>query len=241
MGRAHEVRAAAMAKTAAAKSKLNAKWGKAIYAAAKSGVPNPDLNQALKREIEKAKKEQVNNDVIQRAIDKAKGGVGEAYVFERYEGFGPGNSMWIVDCLTDNHNRTLTSIRTAFSRVGGNLGTPGSVMHAFQNQAVFSFEGVGEEEVLEELLLKGCENIDDIQSEEGVVSIFAPYTEYQAIHDALVESYPALEFLEDHVTYVPLNYVKLETERDKDKFSRFMAMLDECDDVQNIYHNVESE
>ena len=89
MGRAHEVRAASMAKTAAAKSKLNNKYSRTIYMAAKSGIPDPELNLALKHEIEKAKREQVNADTIKRAIEKAKGGSTENYYPIRYEGFGP--------------------------------------------------------------------------------------------------------------------------------------------------------
>lgn len=237
MGRAHEVRAASMAKTAAAKSKLNAKWGKAIYVAAKAGIPDPELNQALKKEIEKAKKEQCSADVIKRAIEKAKGGSNESYTAERYEGFGPGNSMWIVDCLTDNHNRTLTSVRTAFSRVGGNLGASGSVTHMFNNKAVFSFEGSNDEEVLEGLLMNDCE-VDDIVLEDGVITVFAPTSEYQHVHDALVELIPDVNFLEDHTTWVPSSYVTLDNEHDQQKYERFLDMLDEDDDVQDYYHNI---
>ena len=238
MGRAHEVRAASMAKTAAAKSKLNAKWGKAIYVAAKSGVPDPELNQTLKKEIEKAKKEQVSADVIKRAVEKAKGGSDENYTPERYEGFGPANSMWIVECLTDNHNRTLTAVRTAFSKVGGNLGASGCVMHMFDNKSVFSFEGDDVDAVLEGLLMADCD-VEDAVLEDGVITVYAPNTAYQEVRDALVELYPDVDFLEDHVTYVPQTYVKLETEHDQQKYERFMDMLNDCDDVQDIYHNIQ--
>src|SRR3989339_723604 len=108
MGRAFEVRKVAMAKTAATKSKLYAKFGREIYLAAKSGTPDPDTNQTLKRMIEKAKREQVPADVIKRNIDKAKGGGEDNLSSIRYEGFGPGNSMLIVECLTDNVNRTIS-------------------------------------------------------------------------------------------------------------------------------------
>ena len=238
MGRAHEVRAASMAKTAAAKSKLNAKWGRAIYVAAKSGVPDPALNQTLKKEIEKAKREQVNADVIKRAIDKAKGAGGESYTPERYEAFGPNNSMWIVDCLTDNHNRTLTAIRTAFSKVGGNLGASGCVSHMFTNQTVISYEGDNADEVMELLLMADCD-VTDVQLDDGIVTIFAPYTEYNHIKAVLDENYPDKEYLEDHTTYVPSTYVKLETEHDQQKYERLQELLDECDDVQDVYNNIE--
>lgn len=238
MGRAHEVRAASMAKTAAAKSKLNAKWSRAIYVAAKAGIPDPALNQALKKEIEKAKREQVSADAIKRAIDKAKGGAGESYDSERYEGFGPGNSIWIVDCLTDNHNRTLTSIRTAFSRTGGNLGTSGSVSHMFKNQTVISYEATNGDEVLEVLLENDCD-VEDVQVDDGVLTIYAPATEYSKIKEVLDKTNPDVEYLEDHTTYIPSSYVKLTDEHEKSKYDRFMEMLDECDDVQEIYNNVE--
>ena len=137
MGRAHEVRAASMAKTAAAKSKLNNKWSRIIYMAAKSGVPDPDLNQNLKKEIEKAKREQVTADVIKRAIDKAKGANQESYDPMTLEGFGPGNSMFVIECLTDNHNRTQTAVKVALQRCGGKIAGSGNVTHMFKNTAIF--------------------------------------------------------------------------------------------------------
>ena len=161
MGRAHEVRAASMAKTAAAKSKTNAKYGKLIYIAAKEGIPDPELNLSLKKEIEKAKKEDVPADVIKRAIERAIGGSTENYIFARYEGFGPNNSMFIVECLTDNTNRTYTDVRTVFNKCGFKLGVDGSVIHMFNNQAVISFEGLSDEETLDVLITADCE-VDDI-------------------------------------------------------------------------------
>ena len=125
MGRAHEVRAASMAKTAAAKSKLNNKYSRTIYMAAKSGVPDPESNLALKREIEKAKREQVNADTIKRAIEKAKGGSMESYYPVRYEGFGPNNSLLMIECLTDNENRTMTAVKVALQKTGCKLGVSG--------------------------------------------------------------------------------------------------------------------
>ena len=121
MGRAHEVRAASMAKTAAAKSKLNNKWSRLIFMAAKGGVPDPDMNQTLKRTIEKAKKEQVTADVIKRAIDKAKGAVQTSYTELLLEGFGPGQSQLVIEALTDNHNRTQTAVKVALQKCGGKM------------------------------------------------------------------------------------------------------------------------
>jgi YebC/PmpR family DNA-binding regulatory protein len=238
MGRAHEVRAASMAKTAAIRSKQNAKYAVLIYKAAKSGVPDPDLNQALKKEIEKAKKAQIPADVIKRSIDKAKGGQGEAYEEIRYEGFGPNNSMFIVDCVTDNLNRTYTTIRTIFSRTGCKLGVSGSVSHMFTNQAFISFEGMTDEETLDLLVSNDCD-VSDIQYEDGVVTIYAPSGEYNKIHDALTANNPDMEFIDDEITYIPQIYVTLEDESDINHFKKLYAALDECEDVQKVYHNVQ--
>lgn len=239
MGRAHEVRAASMAKTAAAKSKINAKYGKLIYIAAKAGIPDPEVNQALKKEIERAKKEQISADVIKRAIEKAKGGSQDSYIATRYEGFGPNNSMFIVDCLTDNTNRTYTEVRTAFTRSGFKMGVDGSVIHMFENQAVFSYEGLNDEETLEVLVMADCD-VTDIQYEEGLTSVFAPSTEYAKIRDALEAAMPDVNFLEDQIAWIPQTYTTLTDEDDLKHLERFQTMLDEIDDVQNLFHNVKS-
>jgi YebC/PmpR family DNA-binding regulatory protein len=238
MGRAHEVRAASMAKTAAFKSRQNAKYGVAIYKAAKSGVPDPEMNQILKKEIERAKKANIPANVIQRAIEKAKGDAAGNYEEIRYEGFGPNNSLIIVDCLTDNVNRTYTDIRTAITRSGCKLGVSGSVTHMFNYQSLFSFEGFSEEETLELLLEADCD-ILDIQSEDGINTIYAPPGEYQKIRDTLLEKDPDLDFFEDEVTFVPQMYVKLEAKEDISQFKKLLRQLRELEDVQQIYHNVE--
>ena len=122
MGRKFEVRKISMAKTAGAKTKVYSKYGKEIYVVAKNGGTDPQANLALRRLIEKAKKDQVPSHVIEKAIDKAEGGAGEDYVPARYEGFGPGGCMVIVDCLTDNNNRTITDVRNCFTKTGSKLG-----------------------------------------------------------------------------------------------------------------------
>ena len=123
MGRAHEVRAKAMAATAAKRSALFMRASKEIYMAAKSGEPDPAMNLALRSAIEKWRGQNVTKDVIDRAIQKAKGGSAEAYTAGRYEAFGPGGSLFIVDTLTDNTNRALTEVRTAITKKGGHLGS----------------------------------------------------------------------------------------------------------------------
>ena len=238
MGRAHEVRAASMEKTAAAKSKLNNKGSRIIYMAAKSGVPDPDLNQNLKKEIEKAKREQVTADVIKRAIEKAKGANLESYDSMVLEGFGPGNSMFVIECLTDNHNRTQTSVKVALQKCGGKIAGSGSVTHMFKNTAIFSIDFMNEEETLEALLLADCE-VEDISSDDDVVTITAPSTEYGKIRETLKAMLPeGKDFLEDTVSWLPLNSVQLETEKEKEQLQRLLDLLEEDDDVQDVYHNV---
>ena len=149
MGRAHEVRAASMAKTAAKKSKLYSRFGKELYIAAKNGVPDPDMNLALKRKIAEAKSNQVPADVIKRAIDKAKGGSDDNYDEARYEGFGPGNSTIIVDCLTDNTNRSITDVKTCFNKThGAKLAGAGAVSFGYQSVGLFVFPYEDEEGML---------------------------------------------------------------------------------------------
>ena len=227
-----------MAKTAAAKSKLNNKWSRIIYMAAKAGVPDPELNQNLKKEIEKAKREQVTADVIKRAIEKAKGANQENYDPLTLEGFGPGNSMFIVECLTDNHNRTQTAVKVALQKCGGKIAGSGSVAHMFKNVALFSIDFMTEEEALETLLLADCE-VEDIESEDGIVTITAPNTEYGKIREALKEVLPeGKEFLEDTVCWLPLNEVELASDKELEQMERLLSLLEEDEDVQDVYHNV---
>ena len=238
MGRAHEVRAASMAKTAAAKSKLNNKWSRIIYMAAKAGVPDPDLNQNLKKEIEKAKKEQVTADVIKRAIEKAKGANMESYSELQLEGFGPGSSMVVVECLSDNSNRTQTAVKIALQKTGGKIAGSGSVTFMFDHLALFSMADINDEELLETLLMADCE-VNDIEVDENIVSVSAPNTEYAKIRTAIREAYPDIDFLEDTIAWVPKNPVKLEEEKQIEQFKRLLDLLEEDDDVQEVFHNVE--
>lgn len=235
MGRAHEVRAASMAKTAAAKSKLNNKYSRTIYMAAKSGIPDPELNLALKHEIEKAKREQVNADTIKRAIEKAKGGSTENYYPIRYEGFGPNNSMLIIECITDNENRTLTAVKTALNKCGAKLGVAGCVRHMFDYYAVFTFEGMSEDEAFEAVAEF---DIADVFTEDGYTTIYANSSDYQAVRDALTAAKPNLTFVEDVVTYVPQTTVTLTDQKEIDQFNRLRTMLDDIDDVQDLFHNI---
>ena len=171
MGRAHEVRKVAMAKTAAKKAKLYSRYGKEIYLAAKAGGPEPDGNLALRRLIEKAKKEQVPADVIKRAIDKVKSGVTENYEEKVFEGYANGGATLIVKCLTDNINRTISSVRPAFTKSKAKLGNEGSVSYLYDVISVVAFKGLDEETVLDALVMAEVDAQDIVSEEDGTIKI----------------------------------------------------------------------
>ncbi|MDP5252578.1 MULTISPECIES: YebC/PmpR family DNA-binding transcriptional regulator [unclassified Vibrio] len=235
MGRSFEVRKASMAKTQGAKIKVYSKYGKEIYVCAKNGGPDPDTNLSLRHLISKAKKDQVPSHVIDKALDKAAGGGGEEYQPARYEGFGPGGVSVIVDCLTDNGNRTFQDVRQCFVKTGAKIGSPGTVAHMFDHQAVFQFAGEDEESILETLMMADVD-VTDIEEDSGTITVFAPHTEFFKTKTALNEAYPELTLDVEEITFVPQTYSEIEGE-DVEKFQKFLDMLDECDDVQQVYHN----
>ncbi|MBC7002205.1 YebC/PmpR family DNA-binding transcriptional regulator [Photobacterium sp. BZF1] len=237
MGRSFEVRKASMAKTQGAKIKVYSKYGKEIYVSAKNGGIDPDSNLSLKRLIEKAKKDQVPSHVIEKAIDKAKGGGGEDFATARYEGFGPGNTMVIVDCLTDNNNRTFMDVRQAFVKNGAKIGSPGTTAHMFEHQAVFQFKGDDEEVVLENLMMEDAD-VSDIECEDGVITVFAPHTEFFKVKNALAATMPEVTLDVEEISFVPQTMTEVAGE-DVAKFEKFLDALNDCDDVQNVYHNAE--
>ena len=234
MGRAHEVRAASMAKTAAMKSSKYAKWGKEIFQAAKAGVPDPEMNQGLKRTIERAKKDQCPANVIARAIEKAKGVASGASKEKVYEGYGPGNVAMIVECLTDNDNRTFTEVRTAFNKTGGTIGT--AVGYIFSRKALFSFTGLSEDEAMEALMNAELDFEDLSTDEDGYVHITAASGDFNAIKAALEGAKEDIEFDTCSVDMVPSTYVDLDADHEA-KFKRLLDLLREYDDVSEIYHN----
>ncbi|MGI2260562.1 YebC/PmpR family DNA-binding transcriptional regulator [Shewanella sp. GXUN23E] len=237
MGRAYQNRKESMAKTAGQKTRLYSRYGKEIYVCAKNGGVEPDGNLALRRMIERAKKDQVPAHVIERAIEKAKGGGGEDYEVARYEGFGPGNCMVIVDCLTDNVKRTFTEVRQAFVKNDAKLGGPGTVAHMFDHQSVFVFKGEDDEAILE-LLMMADVDVTDVELDEGMISVFAPITEFNNVRTALVEAIPEIHFEVEEISFVPQTMTEVSGE-DVATFDKFIAALEDCDDVQKVYHNAE--
>jgi YebC/PmpR family DNA-binding regulatory protein len=226
-----------MAKTAAAKTRVYSKYGREIYVAAKSGGTDPDANLTLRGLIDRAKKDQVPTHVIEKAIDKARGGAGEDFSTARYEGFGPGNCMVIVDCLTDNPNRTFGDVRVCFTKTKSKIGTPGSVSHMFDHCAILAFNGDDEDTVLE-TLMEADVDVTDMENEDGLITVFAPNTEYAKAKQALTSAFEGLEFEVDDIQFLPQTTTPVQGE-DVEMFEKFLDMLNDLDDVQNVYHNAE--
>lgn len=237
MGRAHEVRKVAMAKTAAKKTKLYSRYGKEIYLAAKAGGPEPDANLALRRLIEKAKKEQVPADVIKRAVDKVKSGVTENYEEKVFEGYANGGATIIVKCLTDNINRTISSVRPAFTKSKAKLGNEGSVSYLYDVISVVAFKGLDEETVLDALVMAEVDAQDIVNEEDGTIKIVGEPTDLYKIKEAIEGVKPDVEFDIDEIQTLPQDTVELAGE-DMELFERLMNNLNNCDDVDQIYHNV---
>lgn len=240
MGRAYQNRKESMAKTAEAKTKVYSKYAREIYVTAKSGGTDPAGNLALRGLIERAKKDQVPSHVIERALEKASGAGGEDFSLARYEGFGPAGSMLIVECLTDNPNRTFGDVRQCFVKTKTKIGTPGNVSHLFDHCTILKFRADDEEAVLEALLDADVDVID-IENEEGHITVFAPDTAYGQARQAICEKFGdadgEVEFEADAIQFLPQATVSLEGE-DINVFEKLVDMLTDLDDVQDVYHNV---
>ena len=237
MGRAYEVRKASIQKTGAAKAKLYSMYAKEIYQAAKNGGTETESNSALKRLIEKAKKEQVPSDIINRAIDKVNSGVDESYQETTYELFGPAGSTLIVECLTDNVNRSVSSIRAAVNKCHIKMGAQGSVNYMYDHLAIVSFKGLDEEATIDTLIENNID-IEDIETENGETIIYGNPSDLFNIKEAISKALPNVTFDIDEITYIAKDKIKLQGE-DKETFDKLLNMLDEIEDVQHIYHNVE--
>lgn len=217
-------------------SRIYAKFGIEIYAAAKSGEPDPHSNQKLRFVIERAKTYNVPRHIIDRAIEKAKGGGDEQYQELRYEGFGPNGSMVIVDTLTNNVNRTAADVRAAFGKNGGNMGVTGAVSYMFDNTALFGFAGDDADEILEYLMDKDID-VRDVEAEDCQIMVYGEPTDFHAIQEALKEK-GITDFSVAEMQMIPQNEVTL-TGDDLAKFEKMIDVLEDLEDVQSVYHNVD--
>jgi YebC/PmpR family DNA-binding regulatory protein len=217
-------------------SRIYAKFGVEIYVAAKKGEPDPDSNQALKFVLERAKTYNVPKHIIDRAIEKAKGGSEETYSELRYEGFGPNGSMVIVDALTNNVNRTASDVRAAFGKNGGNMGVTGSVAYMFDATAVFGLEGKTADEALE-ILMEADVDVRDILEEENSVIIYAEPDQYHAVQEAFKNA-RITEFTIAELTMLAQNDISLPEEAQA-QFEKMIEALEDLEDVQQVHHNVD--
>ncbi len=236
MGRAYEVRKASIQKTGAAKAKLYSMYAREIYQVAKNGGTEVDSNIALKRLVEKAKHDQVPSDIIKRAIDKVNSGVDESYESARYEIFGPAGSTLIVDCLTDNVNRSVSSIRAALNKTKSKMGAQGSVSYMYDNLSIVSFKGLSEEETLDAMIEAGID-VDDIEIQDDIVVVYGAPQDLYNIKEAILSVNKEITFDTDEITTLPKEKITISGE-DLECFNKLIAMLEDIEDVQHVYHNV---
>lgn len=235
MGRFPNI-AAAKAKTGAAKGKLYGMYAKEIYQTAKNGGVTPEGNPSLKRLIDKAKKDQVPSDVIKRAIDKVSSGAGEDYETLTYEIFGPTGSTLMVKCLTDNVNRSVSDLRAVVNKCHVKMGAMGSVSYMYDNLCVVGFKGLNEEQVMDALIANDVDFVD-LENDDEQIIIYGNPQDLFKIKSAITSQKEDVEFTIDEISLLPKERINLDGEA-LDEFSRLLNLLDEVDDVQNVYHNV---
>jgi YebC/PmpR family DNA-binding regulatory protein len=217
-------------------SRVYSKFALEIYVAAKQGEPDPASNQTLKFVLERAKTYNVPRMIIDRAIEKAKGGAEENYDELRYEGFGPNGSMVIVDALTNNVNRTASNVRAAFGKNGGNMGVSGSVSYMFDATAVIGIEGKSTDEALE-ILMEADVDARDILEEDEAVIVYAEPDQFYAVQEAFKDA-GISEFTVAELTMLAQNDITL-PEDAQAQFEKLIDALEDLEDVQRVYHNVD--
>ena len=220
------------------RGKIFQKLAKEIMVAAKGGSPDPAQNAALRLVVDKAKAQNMPKDNIQKAIDKATG-LGDSANYEsiRYEGYGYGGVAFMVDCLTDNHNRTASQVRSAFTKAGGNLGTDGSVSYMFERRGSIVIPADYDEDTMMMTALDaGALDFDHIEDTYVITTDQASFTK---VRDAL-EKADVKEFLECELTYVPNMEVTLD-EEGAEKVHNLVDTLEDLDDVQDVYYNLKEE
>ncbi len=222
----------------AARSKEFAKLAKEIYIAAKNGA-NPEINSTLRLAIDKAKTKSMPKDNIQRAIIKAQGSQSnENYDEVRYEGYGPGGVAIIVDCLTDNLNRTASSVRATFTRRGGNLGTDGSVSYLFNRMGNIVIDSSKIKIDIQEFELIVIEfEVEDIIIEDGIIQITTSSNLFEQVKSNIDKLNVVDEYIEAQVTLIPTMQVQLDEEK-SEKVYTLIEQLEDNDDVQNVYSNI---
>ena len=225
-------------KTDGQRAKIFTKMGREITVAVREGGPDPVSNGKLRDVIAKAKANNAPSENIDRIIKKASGSDKADYETITYEGYGPGGVAVIVETLTDNRNRTAADMRHYFDKYGGNLGTNGCVSFLFSEKGVIviDMEGYEEDKVMEDAIEAGA---DDVEFEDGVAEITTDPAAFRDVRDALDGK--GYDFVSAEVEQVPATYTTLEGEDNLKKMSTLLELLDDNDDVQNVWHNLENE
>ena len=220
----------------AERSKIFQKLNKEIFVAAKSGDKNPENNPSLRMVIEKAKAENMPKDRIQAAIDKAHASsTSENYESIRYEGYGPHGVAIMVDALTDNKNRTASDVRSTFTKRGGNLGTDGSVSYLFERKGIIVIGKEYDEETLMNIAIEN-DALDFVVNDDSY-EIYTTYEDFIKMNKALEEA-GITNIIMNETRYIPINTVSLDDEA-KEKIYSLIDTLEDLDDVQDVYHNME--
>lgn len=220
----------------AKRGKLFTRLIREITVAAKAGGSDLDANPSLRTAVDKAKSQSVPKDAIERAVKRGAGELdGSDFEEIRYEGYGPGGVAFIVDCLSDNRNRTVAEVRHAFSKAGGNLGQSGSVAFLFDNVGVLLYSPENDEDaVMEAALEAGAEDV--IVADDDSIEVLTAADEYFAVKQAMIEA--GLEPEESDLTMRASTSSELELE-DAQKVLRLVDLLESSDDVQEVYYNAE--
>ena len=220
----------------AAKGKIFTRLGKEIMVAVKEGGPDVNNNSKLRQVVAKAKASNMPNDTIDRAIKKAASSDMTDYESVTYEGYGPNGTAIIVEALTDNRNRAASNIRNAFTKGGGNVGTPGCVSFMFDKKGQMIVAKEECDKDADELMMMALDaGAEDFSDEEECYEVLTQPEEFSAVREALEAA--GVKMTEAEVTMIPQTYVELTSEDDLKKMRRILALLDEEDDVQNVYHN----
>ena len=220
----------------AERGKIFQKLAKEIYVVAKGTNGDPDSNPSLRMVIEKCRSQNMPKDNIQKAIDKAIGAIGgEDFESIRYEGYGPNGIAIMVDCLTDNRNRTASLVRSSFTKRGGNLGTDGSVSYLFERKGVIVLEKtVDEEELMMTVLDNGA---TDMVTNDETFEIYTTPDTFLKVKES-IETMGVRDFITSEITYVAFNLIEIEDEEIKGRVLSLVETLEELDDVQDVYHNL---
>ena len=220
----------------AAKGKIFTRLGKEIMVAVKEGGPDVNNNSKLRQVVAKAKASNMPNDTIDRAIKKAASSDMTDYESVTYEGYGPNGTAIIVEALTDNRNRAASNIRNAFKKAGGNVGTPGCVSFMFDKKGQMIVAKEECDKDADELMMMALDaGAEDFNEEDDCYEITTAPDDFDAVNEALTND--GITFASAEVTMIPQTYVELTSEDDLKKMRRILALLDEEDDVQNVYHN----